>query len=153
MINLERAILIAVQAHQGQKDKAGELYILHPLRVMLRMKSETEMMVAVLHDVVEDSGWTSDDLRKEGFPEEILKAIDCLTHKSEDSYDEFIGKVKNNPIAQKVKLADLEDNMNITRISNPTEKDWARVRKYYRAWQKLKNEGTSYLFSRRSWPT
>jgi len=139
MANLEKAIQIAVQAHQGQKDKAGAPYILHPLRVMLRLDSETEMIVAVLHDLVEDSNWTLADLRQKGFSEVILEAIDCLTHKPEDSYDEFIAKVKTNPLAEKVKLADLEDNMHITRISNPGEKDWARIRKYHRAWQSLKN--------------
>jgi len=139
MANLEKAIQIAVQAHQGQKDKAGALYILHPLRVMLRLNSETEMIVAVLHDLVEDSNWTLEDLRQKGFSEVILAAIDCLTHKPEDSYDEFIAKVKTNPIAEKVKLADLEDNMHITRISNPGEKDWARISKYHRAWQSLRN--------------
>ncbi len=137
MATLEKAILIAAQAHQGQKDKAGEPYILHPLRVMLRMDSETEMIVAVLHDVVEDSQWTMDGLRKEGFSEEVLEIVDCLTRRKEESYEEFIGRVRPNLKAKKVKLADLEDNMDMRRIEKPTEKDWERVKKYHRAWLNL----------------
>jgi (p)ppGpp synthase/HD superfamily hydrolase len=138
MATLEKAILIAVQAHQGQQDKAGEPYILHPLRVMLRMGSETEMIAAVLHDIVEDTDWAPADLRKKGFSDEVLKVVDCLTRREKENYEEFIERVKLNASARKVKLADLEDNMDIKRISKPTEKDWERLKKYHRAWLKLK---------------
>jgi (p)ppGpp synthase/HD superfamily hydrolase len=139
MATLEKAILIAVQAHQGQEDKAGDPYILHPLRVMLRMDTETETIAAILHDIVEDTRWTKDDLRKEGFSEEVLEVVDCLTRKEKESYEEFIERVKLNPIARKVKLADLEDNMDVKRIKEPKEKDWERLKKYHRAWMRLKD--------------
>lgn len=138
MATLEKAIFIALKAHQGQKDKADDPYILHPLRVMLRMASETEMIAAVLHDVVEDTDWTTADLRKEGFSEEVLKMVDCLTRRQKETYEEFIERVKLNSTARKIKLADLEDNMDINRISEPTEEDWERLKKYHRAWLRLK---------------
>jgi len=143
MATLEKAIRIAAQAHQGQTDKAGAPYILHLLRVMLRMSSETEMMAAVLHDVVEDTNWTLDDLRKEGFPEEVLQTVHCLTRKDRESYEEFIERVKGNPIARRVKRADLEDNMDIRRNSNVTEEDIVRLKKYHRAWVKLTEAETT----------
>lgn len=130
---LEKSLQIALRAHQGQKDKAGAPYILHPLRVMLRMQTELEMIAAVLHDVVEDSGLTIEDLRREGIPEAALVAVERLTRRKEESYEQFIGRVKPNDMARKVKLADLEDNLNIARIERPTEKDLARLEKYRRA--------------------
>ncbi len=137
MATLEKAMFIAVKAHQGQKDKAGEPYILHSLRVMLRMTSEAEMIAAVLHDIVEDTYWTTADLRKEGFAEEILEVVDCLTRRKKESYEEFIERVERTPVARKIKLADLEDNMDMRRISEPTEKDWQRLKKYHRTWLRL----------------
>lgn len=134
MANLEKAIIIAAQAHQGQKDKAGYPYILHPLRMMLRISSETERIIAVLHDVVEDTDWTLDALSKEGFPAEVLEAVDCLTRRDDESYEEFIERVKVNPIARRIKIADLEDNMDIRRISNLTKKDIQRLKKYHHVW-------------------
>jgi (p)ppGpp synthase/HD superfamily hydrolase len=142
MATLEKAILIAVEAHQGQKDKAGESYILHPLRVMLRMSSETERVAGVLHDIVEDTGWTIADLRHEGFSEGVLEVVECLSRREKEDYEEFIGRIQLNPVARKVKIADLEDNMDILRISEPTGKDWERLKKYRRAWQRLKGEIT-----------
>jgi len=138
MANLDKAILIAVRAHQNQQDKAGQTYILHPLRLMLKMDSETEMIAAVLHDVVEDSIWTVATLRKQGFSEEVLAVLDCLTRREQETYDEFIERVKLNPTARKIKIADLEDNMAIKRISKPAEKDWERLKKYHRAWLALR---------------
>jgi len=134
---LEKAILIAVQAHQGQVDKAGAPYILHPLRVMLQLHSETEMIIGVLHDVVEDTTWTLESLKQEGFPAEILEAIDCLTRREGENYDDFIKRVAGNPLAQKVKLADLEDNLNILRFETITGKDMARLIRYHLAWTLL----------------
>ncbi len=138
MANLDKAILIAVRAHQNQQDKAGQTYILHTLRLMLKMDSETEMIAAVLHDVVEDSIWTVATLRKQGFSEEVLAVLDCLTRREQETYDEFIERVKLNPTARKIKIADLEDNMAIKRISKPAEKDWERLKKYHRAWLALR---------------
>jgi len=131
---LEKAILIAVQAHQGQVDKAGAPYILHPLRVMLKLNSEIEMITGVLHDVVEDTSWTLENLRQEGFPDGILEAIDCLTRREGEDYNDFIERVADNSLARMVKLADLEDNLNILRFETITEKDKARLTRYHQAW-------------------
>jgi len=138
MSTLEDAIVIAAQAHGGAKDKAGAPYILHPLRVMLRTKSPTERIVAVLHDVVEDSYWTIDALRERGFGEEVLEAVDCLTHRPEESYEDCVMRAATNPIALRVKMADLEDNLDQTRIKHPTEQDRARTAKYEQALRILK---------------
>ncbi|MDD7793492.1 GTP pyrophosphokinase [Clostridium sp. 'White wine YQ'] len=130
---LEKAIIIATKAHMGQVDKAGEVYILHPLRVMLSGKTEHERICGVLHDVIEDSEITLEYLRKEGFSEEILDALDALTRKSNESYDEFTERVIHNKLACHIKLADLNDNMNLSRIKNPTEEDYKRIEKYSKA--------------------
>jgi len=140
MATLEKAILIAAQAHLGQRDKAGAPYILHPLRMMMRMESESAMIAAVLHDVVEDSDWTLEQLRGEGFSEEVLQAVDCLTSRGGETYDEFIARAQANPIARQVKIADLEDNMNVKRIGEITPKDLERIEKYHRAWRALTRE-------------
>jgi len=140
MATLEKAILIAAQAHLGQRDKAGAPYILHPLRMMMRMESEAAMIAAVLHDVVEDSDRTLEQLRGEGFSEEILQAVDCLTSRDGETYDEFIARVQTSAIARQVKIADLEDNMNVKRIGEITSKDLARIEKYHRAWRALTEE-------------
>ena len=141
MATLGKAIAIAAQAHQEQRDKAGAPYILHPLRLMLRMHSETEMMAAILHDVVEDTDWTLDKLRQAGFAEEVVQAVECLTHRDHETYEEFIARVRTNAIAGKVKLADLEDNMDMRRLSALTEQDTQRLHKYHRAWLALRQIG------------
>lgn len=134
---LEDAISIAALAHKGQFDKAGNPYILHPLRMMMRMKSAEAMMAAVLHDVVEDTKWTLDQLRERGFSEEVLAAVDCLTHRTGESYEEFIERVQKNPIAHQVKIADLEDNMNIQRIGEIKPRDLERLERYHKSWSVL----------------
>jgi (p)ppGpp synthase/HD superfamily hydrolase len=141
MATLGKAIALAAQAHQDQYDKAGAPYILHPLRMMLRMSSETEMMAAVLHDVVEDTDWTLDQLRQAGFAEEVVQAVECLTHRDHETYDEFVARVRTNVIASKVKLADLEDNMDMRRLRTLTEKDTQRLHKYHQAWLALRQVG------------
>ena len=141
MATLGKAIAIAAQAHQEQYDKAGAPYILHPLRMMLRMSSEAEMMAAVLHDVVEDTGWTLDQLRQAGFAEEVVQAVECLTHRDHETYDEFVARVRTNVIASKVKLADLEDNMDMRRLRTLTEQDTQRLHKYHQAWLALRQVG------------
>ena len=138
MATLGKAIAIAAQAHQDQYDKAGAPYILHPLRMMLHMSSETEMMAAILHDVVEDTDWTLDKLRQAGFAEEVVQAVECLTHRDYETYDEFITRVRTNAIASTVKLADLEDNMDMRRLRTLTEKDAERLHKYHQAWLTLR---------------
>ena len=136
---LEEAIALAVEAHKKQKDKSGQPYILHPLRVMFRLQSETERIVAVLHDVVEDSEITFDDLRQMGYNEEVIEALDGVTRREEETYEEFINRSQQNPISRRVKLADLEDNMDIRRLSRElTERDYKRLQRYKRAWLQLR---------------
>jgi len=135
---LEDAIALAVNAHKGQKDKAGNFYILHPLRLMFQMETEMEMIVAVLHDVIEDTSYSLEELRNDGYPQEILEALECLTKRGDEHYDVFIDRVKKNPIALKVKIADLEDNMDMKRLKNITDTDVERLKKYLRIWQSLK---------------
>lgn len=130
MATLERAIAIAAEAHAGQVDKGGEPYILHPLRVMLRMTSSTERMAAVLHDVVEDTSVTLDFLRAEGFPLEVLSAVDALTKRRGESRIDAAHRAKQDPVARLVKLADNAENMDLSRIAEPTERDYARVEEY-----------------------
>ena len=137
MGSLEKAIGLAVTAHKGQKDKAGGPYILHPLRVMFRMDSVIGMIAAVLHDVVEDTKVTLEDLRHEGFSEEVVSTVACLTRKSDESYDAFIDRIKDKPMARKIKLADLEDNMDIRRVTEVGKKDLERLERYHRAWMAL----------------
>jgi len=139
MATLERAIAIAAQAHEGQVDKAGAPYILHPLRMMLSMDTPEARMAAVLHDVVEDTPITLDQLRGEGFSKTVIEAVELLTKhpEEENDYDAFIRRVAPNPTARKVKLADLRDNSDISRIAEPTAKDWQRIEKYRRAIQHL----------------
>lgn len=130
---LEKAILIATNAHKGQLDKGGSPYILHPLRLMFAMHNETEKICAVLHDVIEDTEITLDYLRNEGFSEEVLDALDALTRRNAETYDEFIRRIIKNKIASNVKLADLNDNMDLSRINGPTQKDYERIEKYRKA--------------------
>lgn len=135
---LEHAIAIALDVHSGQQDRYGHPYILHPLHVMLQMDTKEEMVAAVLHDVVEDSDTTLDDLRAQGFPEDILHVVDLLTHdKSAMSYDAYVQRLKPNLIARKIKLADLQHNMDIRRLRQVNPDDAARLEKYHRAWRAL----------------
>ena len=137
--SLEKAISIAAQAHEGQSDKAGAPYILHPLRVMMKMTTEAERITAVLHDIIEDTDWTMERLRREGFHAEILDALDCLTKQDGEEYGKFIERVKLNPLAVKVKMADLEDNLDVARLKNVTEADTKRLEKYKQALLMLVN--------------
>ena len=137
-IILDRAKAIATSAHEGQVDKAGKPYIDHPMRVMNMGKTVEEKIAGVLHDVVEDSDWTFEMLEKEGIPKDVMDALRCVTKLSEDEdYDHFIERVKTNPLAVKVKLNDLKDNMDITRLGEVTEKDLTRLNKYIRAYRQL----------------
>lgn len=134
---LGRAVAIAATAHQNQVDKANAPYILHPLRLMLRGQTTLEQIVAVLHDVIEDSDWTLERLVAEGFPTEAIAALDCLTRRSDESYDEFIDRVLTNPLAARVKRYDLEDNMTLTRMAALTPKDVERLQRYHSVYQRL----------------
>ena len=135
---LDKAIAIAAQAHLGQKDRMGAPYILHSLRMMLRLETQKEMIVAVLHDVVEDCpDWDFERLRQEGFSEEIIEAIDHVTRREGETYEAFVERSARNKLARPVKLADLEDNMDIKRLNLLTEEDQARLATYHRAWRRL----------------
>jgi (p)ppGpp synthase/HD superfamily hydrolase len=134
---LEKAIAIAVDAHRGQKDRYDAPYILHPLRVMARVQSPVEKTVAILHDVVEDTDWTFQDLQEEGFPEEIVDALDCLTKREGEPYERLVKRSVLNALARRVKIADLEDNMDLRRFPRIAPKDAARLRKYLAAWRAL----------------
>ena len=134
---LEKAIGIAVQAHRGQRDRYNSPYILHPLRVMGRVRTVPEQIVAVLHDVVEDTQWTLQDLKGHGFPDEILVALDCLTKRAGEPYEALIGRAAANPLARRVKTADLEDNMDIRRCAQVAGPELKRLAKYLAAWETL----------------
>lgn len=140
MATLERAIAIALEAHRGQTDKAGAPYILHPLRVMLSLNSTEERIVGVLHDVVEDSPWTFEALAEEGFSAAVIEALRSVTKLEGEPYEEFVLRASRNAIGAKVKLADLRDNSDLSRIANPTEKDYERLEKYQRAIRSLAGE-------------
>jgi (p)ppGpp synthase/HD superfamily hydrolase len=139
MSTLSRAIEIAVAAHKGQKDKSGADYILHPLRVMQRGRTETEKICGVLHDVIEDTDWTFEALEQEGFDKEVIDALRCVTKESEDEdYDRFIDRIAQNPVAVQVKINDLLDNMDVARFRQLNEPDLKRLNKYLKAYWKLK---------------
>ena len=137
MATLEKALAIAAQAHAGQQRKDGSPYVLHPLRMMMRLTTTAEMIVALLHDVVEDSDWTLEQLRQEGFAAEIIAALDLLTHRPQQSYQEYIDNIAANPLARKAKIVDLEDNMDLRQLPTLSEKAWQRSAKYHRCWLQL----------------
>ncbi|WP_224242006.1 HD domain-containing protein [Hyalangium gracile] len=138
MPTLEDAIALAVEAHRGQRDKAGQSYILHPLRVMMRLETDAERMAAILHDVVEDTPYTLERLRELGYPEEVLGALDCLTKREGETYEAFIERVRPHPLARRVKLADLEDNMDVRRLPTVGPREAERLARYRAAWTRLK---------------
>lgn len=130
MSTLEKAIEIAALAHAGQKDKGGEPYILHPIRVMLRLTNNTDRIAAILHDVVEDTDVTLEMLASEGFSEDILQAVEALTKQQGETRLHAATRAAKNKIAQRVKLADNAENCNLSRIACPTGKDLARLEEY-----------------------
>lgn len=137
-----RAEEIAVQAHAGQVDKGGNPYISHPLAVAAGVQGYELKIVALLHDVLEDSSVTAQDLLTEGFPPELVEAICVLTHNKEDSmsYQDYIFLVKENPIARAVKISDITHNLDLSRIPNPTARDYKRCRKYEKALAYLQSD-------------
>lgn len=150
MSTLERAIEIAAEAHKGQVDKAGNEYIGHPLRVMEMGKTLEEKIVGVLHDVVEDTDWTFERLEAEGFAPEVIAALRCVTKTSDnENYDDFIERVKKNPLATAVKINDLTDNMDIRRLPYLSDKDVKRLKKYLKAYKRLTGEPVYSVFAAR----
>ena len=144
--DIEKAIALAIRVHNGQKDKAGAPYILHPLRVMLSMDTDREMQAAVLHDSVEDGDITLETLYSEGFSEEVCSAVVALTKKAGETYDEYLNRVNENSISRKVKIADLNDNLNPNRIKTPTRKDKKRFENYLNALDFLKKESAFKVY-------
>lgn len=150
MSDIETAIAMAVAAHAGQKDKVGQPYILHPLRVMFRLQRPVDQIVGVLHDVVEDTHGkpepvTFDTLRRAGFSEEVVAAIEGVTKRrdaaGEEEYEPFIERAAQNPVSRRVKIADLEDNMDVRRLPRLTAKDQDRLARYVAAWHRLQQVG------------
>lgn len=145
MATIDRAIMIASIAHAGQKDKADKPYILHPLRVMLTVASDKyatdeQKIVAVLHDVIEDTYVQEQQLRENGFSEDIINAIKSVTKIKGESRMDAAKRAKQNTIGRVVKLADLKDNMDLSRIANPTAKDLSRVAEYEKLQKFLESE-------------
>ena len=131
----DKALQIAIRAHKGQKDKAGHDYILHPIRVSERCDDPRAKIVALLHDTIEDTNVTADYLREEGFTEEIVEAVLAVTRREGEEYDDYVRRAAQNELGRMVKRADLEDNMDIRRLPELTDRDVERLRKYLRAWQ------------------
>ena len=130
---IDIALAIAKKAHAGQVDKAGIDYIQHPLYVAGQVKTEQEKAVALLHDVIEDSDVTVDDLLVSGLSNEVVTAVQILTKKKGQSYQEYLEKVKSNNLARVVKLADLKHNSDLSRLNSVTDTDYERVKKYKNA--------------------
>lgn len=138
--NLAKAIQIAGAAHENQVDKANAPYILHPIRLMLKFSSVEEQIVAVLHDVIEDSDITLDDLRKKNFSNDVLTAIELLTKKPGQDYQNYLEKISENNLARKIKIEDIKDNLNLTRLTSVSAQDLERAKKYHAALQFLEGK-------------
>jgi (p)ppGpp synthase/HD superfamily hydrolase len=136
---LEDAIVLATNAHKGQKDRNDEPYVMHPIRVMAQLWGHDERMVAVLHDIIEDTDVTLDDLRKAGYPDRIVEAVDAISRRKDagESFSQYIQRVRKNPLATKVKIADLKDNSNLDRLPKVEAFDLKRLDRYNRALQYL----------------
>lgn len=135
----DKAIYIAAREHLGVKDKGGNAYILHPMRIAMRLRTNDEdlMSIAILHDVIEDSKVTFEDLLNEGFSERVVAGLKLLTHQKGVSYDDYIDAMRGNRDALRVKREDLRDNSDITRLKGVSEKDLKRMEKYQRSFLKV----------------
>lgn len=136
----EKAMQIAIKVHKGQLDKGGNDYINHPVRVERMCTCQEDRLVALLHDTIEDGDITADYLLMQGFPREIVDAILSVSRNKDEDYFDFIQRCKVNPIGCRVKIADLKDNMDITRLKELTDKDIERLKKYHKAYNILKRE-------------
>lgn len=134
---LEKAIQVASLKHEGQKDKSGNPYIFHLLHVMNNVEGLETKIVAVLHDILEDTDMTREELLLLGFSESIVDAIEILTKPKQQVYMDYIKNVNRNKIAKEVKLVDLKHNMDLTRLEDITEKDLKRSEKYFKAYKYL----------------
>jgi hypothetical protein len=148
---LDRAVQIASQAHAGQLDKQGQPYITHPLAVMARVHDHDAKVVAVLHDVIEDTATTADDLRRAGISDELIAAVELVTHAPEESYADYVVCCKAHPIARRVKLADLGENYRVDRVlfrPDRAERDLARIHRYLLSYKFLTDEITEADYRR-----
>ena len=136
----DKALQIAIRAHERQKDKSGHDHIMHPIRVSERCKNIDAKIVALLHDTIEDTDVTPDYLIAEGFPEEVIDIILLVTRKEDETYQQFIERAAKNPVSREVKIADLEDNMDIRRLSYISDESAERLRKYLKAWHYLQKQ-------------
>lgn len=127
------ALQIAYNAHHDQLDKGGNAYFLHPVFVALQMDTEEEKITGILHDVIEDTDVTLEDLKRQGFSENVIAAVDAMTRRENETYMEFIKRLSVNEIARHVKIQDIRNNMDLTRIPEPTKKDWDRMEVYMQA--------------------
>ncbi len=145
MSSLQLAIEIAKEAHYGYTDKGGNDYFLHPERVMNNLKSTVEKIVGVLHDVIEDNkNFTFEYLRKKGFGDDVLVPLDNVTRREGETYDEFLYRVKQHPVSIAVKIEDILDNCDLTRIPNITKQDRRRVKRYQRALEILTTDNYEF---------
>ena len=133
------ALKLCFEAHKDQIDKSGMPYVFHPFHLAEQMVDENTTIVALLHDVIEDTEYTLDDLRKFGFAEDVLSAISLMTHADDVPYMEYVVKIKTNPIAKAVKLADLKHNSDMSRLDRITQTDEERAKKYKQAIELLEN--------------
>lgn len=139
---LDLALSIAVTAHAGHEDRSGRPYILHVLNVVLGCVSDDDaMVVAALHDVVEDSPMTLDGLRSAGFSERIVEAVDAISRREGETYEDYIERVVKVPLARQVKKVDLEHNMDVRRLPQFTQKDATRLDRYRKAWDRVTGGG------------
>jgi (p)ppGpp synthase/HD superfamily hydrolase len=143
MATLTKAIHLAATHHEGQMDKGGNPYLFHPLRLMMNAFTEEEQIVAVLHDTIEETSLTLEDLQTEGFSEKVVAAVDSLSRRKKESYEDFILRIKESPLARRIKVLDLQDNMNLTRTKKPTDKDRKRLEKYSSALDTLLGSPTN----------
>ena len=138
----KRAMKLCFAAHRDQTDKSGMPYVFHSFHLAEQMTDELTTVTALLHDVVEDTTYTLDDLRGMGFPDEVIGALTLLTHDPSVPYLDYVARISSDPIAKAVKLADLRHNSDLTRLDNPSDKDLARVEKYRKAIQLLEESGS-----------
>ena len=129
----KKAMNICFEAHKDQKDKSGQPYVFHPFHLAEQMTDEETTIVALLHDVVEDTSVTLEDLAAEGFSQSVLDAIALMTHAPGVNYMDYVAEIKKNPIAKAVKIADLTHNSTLSRLNEITPKDLERVETYREA--------------------
>ena len=130
----EKCFKIAEKYHAGQVDKGGHPYIEHPVAVAAKLDTEIEKCVGLLHDIIEDTEVTYEMLLEMGVPKEVADKVLIMTHKPEDSYEDYIKRIAQDEVTRKVKMADMEHNMDLSRIPDPTQKDLDRIENKYRKW-------------------